>query len=183
MPGKPPKKVPVWMDKFVAFVKKTDKDNTDLHAALDMVSQSLTHHWTAFVEQETVQQEEKPKKVRKTDPIKNLGKALDKVADRVEEADGDDNLLKQYKEKVSKVVPQKMRPMFSEFGASGNPELVNLVKKTSKTMRQLKALAKKLAQHAQQLKAQDLISDAQNAMETIDQVTENIDQMETVVSS
>lgn len=114
MSKKAPKKVPVWIGTFATFAKGQERGSEAQHA-LDTFPPLLTKHWPAFLEKQATDLAERPTKKTKTvDPIKNLGKAMDKVAEYVASAKDNQALLSEYKKRMREIVPDEIRPVLAD---------------------------------------------------------------------
>lgn len=110
---KVPGKIPPWVASFSEFVK-TKERKREVQQAVELYSEILTKHWDAFVEHNQSEQSERPaKKKRAVDPIKRMGVAMQGVAERVEEAKDNQELLRQYQERMKNVVPEQIKSVLS----------------------------------------------------------------------
>lgn len=178
-----PKKVPPYLAKFGEFAKKKERKH-DVQNSIDVFLQLLTKHWDAFLEEMEKEQSNTPVKTRNVDPIKSLGKAFNKVVERVEEADNNDMLIQQYKDRVKKVVPVQMRDVFggssNSSTATENKELAELVEHASQSLAQLTTATQKVSQElatASGPKSEVLKKDAETLLHITHQVSHSIEQM------
>jgi hypothetical protein len=155
MPPKVPKKIPPWVNTFSEFAK-TKERKRDVQQSIDMYSEILTKHWDAFVEKSQGDQSERPAKKRNVDPIKSMGKAMDKVAERVEEVKDNQELLKQYKERMKDVVPDQIKAVLSDvvgggvsMGSAESPEDLNrIIQQTTESLDVLNQTTQKVLSYA-----------------------------------
>lgn len=179
MPPKVPKKIPPWVNTFSEFAK-TKERKRDVQQSIDMYSEILTKHWDAFVEKSQEEQSERPAKKRNVDPIKSMGKAMDKVAERVEEAKDNQELLKQYKERMKGVVPDQIKAVLSDvvggvpLGSSETPEDLNrLIQQTTESLDVLNQTTKKVLSYANVDH-----KDAELTVQSLQNVTSNIEELQ-----
>jgi methyl-accepting chemotaxis protein len=183
MPPRCPKKVPGYLAKFGEFAKKKERKH-DVQNSVDVFLQLLTKHWDAFLEEMEKEQSNTPAKTRNVDPIKSLGKAFNKVVERVEEADNNDMLIQQYKDRIKKVVPAQMRDVFGDgtgsTTTSENKELAQLVEHASQSLAQLTTATQKVSHElstASGPKSDALKKDAEALLHITGQVSHSIEQM------
>jgi hypothetical protein len=192
---KVPQKIPPWLATFVTFAKTKEK-KTQTHQSLDLFLQVLTNHWEAFTEQNEKEKEENPPKPRNIDPIKSLGKAMEKVAERVAEAEGNEPLLKQYIDRVKQVVPEEMKTVLSEvsgvtnnhreeksFSSENSSHLLSLVEKASQGMVELAAQTQTITENADKISPADFQKQMESANQLVLQNTTIIGQIKDQLSS
>ena len=109
---KVPKKIPPWVAAFSEF-SKTKERKREVQQSMELYSEILAKHWEAFVEHNQSEQSDRPAKKRAVDPIKSMGKAMEKVAERVEDAKDNQELLRQYQERMKDVVPEQIKSVLS----------------------------------------------------------------------
>jgi len=109
---KVPKKIPPWVAAFSEF-SKTKERKREVQQSMELYSEILTKHWEAFVEHNQSEQTDRPAKKRAVDPIKSMGRAMEKVAERVEDAKDNQELLRQYQDRMKDVVPEQIKSVLS----------------------------------------------------------------------
>ena len=177
MSKKIPQKIPGWLATFADFAKDKERKR-EVRDAIDVFNQLLTKHWEAFREKTAPETEERPKKKRNVDPIKNLGKAMDKVAERVEEAKDNKELMKQYQDRVKSVVPEQMKPVLSALvgdvpmGSGTSHDLSRLMDQTAQGLYKLAQVTQRVLTYANVNQ-----SDAEVAVQSLDQVTHHIEEL------
>ena len=185
-----PKKVPNWITPFIDFAKQQETKK-DVQRALDTFQQVINNRWADFAASVEDEQKESPPKTRKVDPVKAFGKALERVADQAEIFGEDDVVMNEYKERLTKVVPEQVKPLFQELisSASGSPIITDekekqkvngLIAQTSKDLTELAATTKRVSEHADSIHSAPLKQEAESAVQTIHRVANNFNQLKSV---
>ena len=101
---------------FVEFSKTKERD-ANVRNSLDVFQEIITKRWEAFTQHVQNEQKAAPSKKKPIDPIKNLGKAMNKVVERIDEIQdqGNQELLKEYTEKVQNAIPEQMKPLLMQI--------------------------------------------------------------------
>jgi hypothetical protein len=183
-----PKKIPSWFESFATFAKSKEKKR-DVQNSIDIFTQVLTARWPEFIEQTNQDSKSAPApKSRKTDPIKNLGKAMEKVSCVVEEAQDNNVLLDQIKDSMKGCVPENIKPMLSEIvGGSGldvtdmdmvkdDGKISLLLSGASKGLDELTNINQQLSIHAKESGSVNL-QDLDVSNKVLNQVADNINQI------
>lgn len=185
---KVPKNIPPWLTKFAAWAKTKERKH-DVQQSIDTFMQVISNRWETFVEQSVKDQSDKPSKPRNIDPIKNLGKAFNKVAERVREVpDNEPEMLEQLKTKVRNVIPPQMKEVLSDDNNNNNnvsdvdhTELVSLVEQVSENLAEVENTINRVTSHSALQSVEDLKQDAAQltdklakAVQTIDQVRDSL---------
>lgn len=177
MPIKVPKKIPPWVDKFSEYVKSKEKKR-DVQQCVDMHNELLKKHWEEFAAKSSEDANTRPAKKRNVDPIKSMGKAMDKVAERVEEAKDNQELLKQYKERMKGVVPDQIKSVLSDVmgekaSVSTSPDDLNrLIQQTTENLDVLNQTTQKVLSYANIDR-----KDAELTIQSLQQVSQSIEEL------
>jgi hypothetical protein len=176
MPIKVPKKIPPWVDKFSEYAKSKEKKK-DVQHCVDMHSELMKKHWEEFSAKTSEEATTRPAKKRNVDPIKSMGKAMDKVAERVEEAKDNQELLKQYKERMKGVVPDQIKSVLSDVMGervqSTSPDDLNrLIQQTTENLDVLNQTTQKVLSYANVDQ-----KDAELTMQSLQQVSQSIEEL------
>ena len=202
--SKIPKKIPAWIESFSAFAK-TKERKKDTQNSIDVFSSVIKSRWDEFVEQQKAGQEEKnsQKKPRTTDPVKNLGKAMKKVGDVIEDAKDNTVLLDNIRDQMKNSVPENVKPILSEI--IGNSENYNddamstsvhiqgqehghrsteesekvkdLLSETSKNLKELANVNKRVYRFVEPMGNDSMSEDIGEATRVMGQVTDHINQL------
>ena len=182
---KVPKKIPTWFESFATFAKSKEKKR-DVQHSIDIFTQVLTARWPEFIDQTNQDVKTNPPKARKIDPIKNLGKAMEKVSSVVEEAQDNNVLLDQIKDRMKGSVPENIKPMLSEIMGDNNLNEMETVKDdgkitlllfgASKGLDELANINEQLSKNVQNFGSVD-INDLATSSKVLTQVTDNINKL------
>jgi hypothetical protein len=181
--SKAPKKIPTWMASFAEFTKKAETDEST-HRAIDTFAALMTKHWESFHSHMEAKKQEKPEKKKRTaDPMKTLESAMDRVAGHVEEAKGNDELMKQYQERMKEIVPDELKPILHTAvnPTQSNVDVSRLIKSTTKKLSTLKQATQKVLAYANINQYSALQIDAELAVKSVDQVTQDIGELRDVL--
>ena len=188
MSKKLPKKMPVWLSTCSEFIKKHEKKR-DIQQSVTLFMELLTKHWDAIVQESAAEKSERPTKKRNVDPIKSMGKAMDRVAERVEEAKDNQELMKQYRERMKEVVPDTIKTVLSEslgdvaMGENSSqhqqqhPDVSALIERTSQNLDTLNQTAQKVLSFAAENQSSELKRDAEMTVQTLHAMTQNIEEL------
>jgi hypothetical protein len=182
MPPKIPKKIPPWIKRFTEFAKTKERKH-DVQQSLDVFNEVLEKRWDMFLEQCEKEQQDVPTKTRNVDPIKTLGKAFNKVAERIDEAKDNEALIQQYKDRVTKVVPPQIRSVLGSSGVSDvkNQELATLVDDLGKGLAQVENSIQKVSKHPAVKSSSDLQQDTTTASATLAKVSQDLEQLKETI--
>lgn len=179
---KVPGKIPPWVASFSEFAK-TKENERRVQQSLDLYSEMLTKHWEAFREHNQSEQSERPAKKRAVDPIKRMGKAMQGVAERVEEAKDNKELLQQYQERMKDVVPDQIKAVLSAVvgssssnsngdGGSDHSDLSRLIQQAADNLGMLSQTTQRVLSYANVNR-----NDADQAVQSLTQVSQTIDDL------
>lgn len=180
--SKAPKKIPAWFATFADFAKKAEGDDS-VNRSVDNFTALVTKHWDSFHLALAAKKEEQPKKKKRiTDPMKTLESAMERVAGHVEEAKDNEELLKQYQERMKEIVPDELKTILhsavnSSQQTQSNVTVSRLVQKTNKGLTTLKQVTQKVLAYANIHNHAALQQDAEIAVQSLDEVTENIGEL------
>ena len=186
--SKVPKKPPTWIPTFADFAKKSETDES-VARTVDNFSGLVVKHWEAFHSYCEAKREEKPKKKkRQPDPMKTLETAMGKVAGDVEKVKDNKESMKQYQERMKEIVPDELKTILHKAVANQDdqhsrpsPDVNRLMQKTSKGLSTLKQVTQKVLTYANVNQNVSLQQDAEMAVKSLDEVTENIGELRDVL--
>lgn len=174
----PPKKIPAWIATFVAFAQEKER-RSEGREALAAFPELLAKHWEAFQEKagRDAQGGDRPKKRAKADPIQSLGKALTKVAERVDEVKNSPALLDEYRQRVQSVVPEQVRPVLGGGSSSGAADLQGILVQTTQDLGQLTAVTQRLLEYVSSSSSREVNQDAALTRQSLTQVVQDIGEL------
>lgn len=174
-PVKIPKKIPTWIKSFSDFAK-TKENERKVHQSLDLYSELLTKHWEAFMEHNQSEQSERPTKKRAVDPIKSMGKAMEKVAERVEDAKDNQELLSQYRDRMKESVPDQIKPVLSAVLGDGSgldhSNISHFIQQATDNLGVLSQVTQRVLSYANVDR-----TDADQAVQSLTQVSQSIEDL------
>jgi methyl-accepting chemotaxis protein len=184
---KVPGKIPPWVASFSEFVK-TKERKREVQQTVELYSEILTKHWDAFVEHNQSEQSERPaKKKRAVDPIKRMGVAMQGVAERVEEAKDNQELLRQYQEQMKGVVPEQIKSVLSAVVGGGNiggdstldrSDVSRLIQQATDNLGVLSQATQRVLSYANVDR-----TDADQAVQSLTQVSQSIEDLKDSIGS
>lgn len=187
--SKVPKKPPTWIPVFADFVKKAESDQTS-GRNVDNFSALIVKHWETFHSYCEAKRDEKPKKKkREPDPMKSLESAMGKVAGEVHKVKDNKESMNQYQERMKEIVPDELKTILHKAVANpdeqqpqrSGPDVSRLMQKTSRGLSTLKQVTQKVLTYANVNQNPTLQQDAEMAVKSLDEVTENIGELRDVL--
>ena len=189
-----PKKIPSWLQSFAAFAKSKEKKK-DIRDSIDIFSQVLNTRWVEFVEQCHQENKSAPSKPRKVDPIKNMGKAMEKVSSVIEDAQDNSVLMDQIKDRMKESMPESIKPMLSEIiGPTGDTEMSGssysgdqkqispLLHETSRGLQELLQVNQEVSNNIDETGVATIKeADIDNTTKLLNQVAHNVTQLQKVL--
>lgn len=118
------KKVPKSIPLFAAYAKKHEK-HRKTQESIDLFLGLCQERWEDFADSNN--RKVKTKEKKPVDPIKNLGKAMNKVSEQVEAMQDDAKALTEVKEKIQEITPAVLLDVLNNKADGAENQLVGKV--------------------------------------------------------
>lgn len=177
-----PAKFPKYLTQFGDYVK-THTKNRDSAKIINGFLQFGVDHWEAFVESHEGKKNKKEAEKKPADPFKSLSRVMNKVAEKMEEADGDERVLSEYSERMREAVPDPMKQILADATAASASvpfdDLNDLLKEVSEGVKELSDRNGRILQRATLLKDSTLVPEVKCAENTLGKLQECLNRVQT----